>query len=40
VAWYAFWRRSGRAETEPAPLAGLLAGVAVVVAGLALLLGL
>ena len=40
VAWYAFWRRSGRAETEPAPLAGLLAGVAVMVAGLALLLGL
>jgi hypothetical protein len=40
VAWFAFWRRSGRAETEPAPLAGLLACVAVLVAVLALLLGL
>lgn len=40
VAWFAFWRPSGRTETEPAPLAGLLAGVAVVVIALALLLGL
>jgi hypothetical protein len=40
VAWYAFGRRTGRAHAEPAPFAGLLAGVAVVVAVLALLLGL
>jgi hypothetical protein len=40
VAWFAFWRPSGRAETEPAPLAGLLAGVAVLVGVLALILGL
>jgi hypothetical protein len=40
VAWFAFWRPSGRAEAEPAPLAGLLAGVALLVALLALLLGL
>ncbi|MBV9605210.1 MAG: hypothetical protein JO027_08890 [Solirubrobacterales bacterium] len=39
VIWYAFWRPSGRSETEPAPLAGLLAGVAVVVGVLALALG-
>jgi hypothetical protein len=40
VAFFAFGRRSGRAEIEPAPLAGLLAGVAVTVGVLALLLGL
>ncbi len=40
VAAFAFWRPSGRAPAEPAPLAGLLAGVAVVVGVLALLLGL
>ncbi len=40
VAWFAFPRRSGRAEIEPAPLAGLLAGVAALVAVLGLLLGL
>jgi hypothetical protein len=39
VAWYAFLRRSGRVEVEPAPLAGLLAGLAAVVAILALLFG-
>ncbi len=39
VAWFAFLRPSGRAEVEPAPLAGLLAGVAAVVAVLALLVG-
>jgi hypothetical protein len=39
VAWFAFLRPSGRVEVEPAPLAGLLAGLAAVVAALALLLG-
>jgi len=39
VAWFAFLRPCGRAEVEPAPLAGLLAGVAAVVAVLALLVG-
>jgi hypothetical protein len=39
VAWFAFWQPSGRSEIEPAPLAGLLAGVAVALAVLALLLG-
>lgn len=39
VAWYAFLRPSGRVEVEPAPLAGLLAGLAALVAALALLLG-
>jgi hypothetical protein len=40
VAWFAFRRRSGWAEVESAPLAGLLAGLAVLLAVLALLLGL
>jgi hypothetical protein len=40
VAWFAFLRRSGGAEAEPAPLAGLLAGLAVLLGVLALLLGL
>jgi len=40
VAWFAFWRPSGRAEIEPAPLAGLLAGVAVLIGVLSLVLGL
>ncbi len=40
VMWFAFWRPSGRSEIEPAPLAGLLAGVAVVLGVVALLLGL
>ncbi len=39
VAWFAFLRPSGRVEVEPAPLAGLLAGVAAVVAAVALVLG-
>jgi hypothetical protein len=39
VAWFAFLRPSGRVEVEPAPLAGLLAGLAGVVAILALLFG-
>jgi hypothetical protein len=40
VAWFAFRRRSDRAEVESAPLAGLLASLAIVLAVLALLLGL
>jgi hypothetical protein len=40
VVWFAFGRRSGRAETEPAPLAGLLAAIAVLVGFLGLLVGL
>jgi len=40
VVWFAFGRRSGWAEVESVPLAGLLAGLAVVLAVLALLLGL
>jgi hypothetical protein len=39
VMWFAFLRPSGRAEIEPAPLAGLLAGVAVLLGVVALLLG-
>ena len=40
VAWFAFRRRSGWAEVESAPLAGLLAGLAILLILLALLLGL
>lgn len=40
VAAFAFLRPSGRVDIEPAPLAGLLAGVAVLLAVAALLLGL
>ena len=40
VAWFAFGRRSRRTEVESSALAGLLAGLAVVLAVLALLLGL
>jgi hypothetical protein len=39
VGWFAFLRPSGRVEVEPAPLAGLLAGLAALVALLALLFG-
>jgi hypothetical protein len=39
VLWFAYLRPSGRVEVEPAPLAGLLAGLAGAVAVLALLLG-
>ena len=39
VAWFALLRPSGRVEVEPAPLAGLLAGLAAVLAVLALLIG-
>src|SRR5689334_14954862 len=39
VAWFAFGRRSADAEVESAALAGLLAGLAVVLGVLALLLG-
>jgi hypothetical protein len=39
VAWFALRHRSGRPDVEPAALAGLLAGLAVVLAALALLLG-
>jgi hypothetical protein len=39
VAWFAFLRRSGRAEVEPAPLAGLLAVLAGVLAVVGLLVG-
>jgi hypothetical protein len=39
VVWFAFLRRSGRVEVEPAPLAGFLAGLAALIAVLALLLG-
>jgi len=39
VAWFALAPREQRAESEPAPLAGLLAVLAVVVALLALLIG-
>jgi hypothetical protein len=39
VAWFAFRHRSDWVEAESAPLAGLLAGLAVVLAVLALLLG-
>jgi hypothetical protein len=39
VAWFALLRRSGRVDVEPAPLAGLLAGLAAVLAALALLIG-
>lgn len=40
VAWFAFRRRSAEVEVESAALAGLLAGLAVVLGVLALLLGL
>ncbi|HJS95102.1 MAG TPA: hypothetical protein VJ741_12630, partial [Solirubrobacteraceae bacterium] len=40
VAWFAFGRRSGRTDVESSALAGLLASLAVVLAVLALLLGL
>jgi hypothetical protein len=40
VAWFAFRRRSGLAEVESAALAGLLAGLALFLGVLALLLGL
>jgi hypothetical protein len=40
VAWFAFRRGSGWTEVESAPLAGLLAGLAVLLILLALLLGL
>jgi hypothetical protein len=40
VAWFAFRRRSGWAEVESAPFAGLLAVLAVLLVLLALLLGL
>jgi hypothetical protein len=40
VAWFALRRHSGWAEVESAPLAGLLAGLAVLLVLLALLLGL
>jgi hypothetical protein len=39
VAWYALRRRSGREQVEPAPLAGLLAALAGLLALFALLLG-
>jgi hypothetical protein len=39
VVWFAFLRPSGRVEVEPAPLAGLLGGLAALIAVLALLLG-
>ncbi len=39
VVWFALLRPSGRVEVEPAPLAGLLAGLAALVAALSLLLG-
>jgi len=39
VAWFAVRRRSGGAEVEPAPLAGLLAGLAGALALIALLAG-
>jgi hypothetical protein len=39
VAWFALLRRSDGAEVEPAPLAGMLAGLAAVLAVLALLIG-
>jgi hypothetical protein len=39
VAWFASRHRSGRTEVESAPLAGLLAALAVLLILLALLLG-
>jgi hypothetical protein len=39
VAWFALSRRSGGAEVEPAPLAGLLAGLAGALAVIGLLIG-
>jgi hypothetical protein len=39
VAWFALRRRSGGAEVEPAPLAGLLAGLAGALALIGLLVG-
>ncbi|MBV9809551.1 MAG: hypothetical protein JO286_20375 [Solirubrobacterales bacterium] len=39
VVWFALLRRSGRVEVEPAPLAGLLAGLAGLLAVIALLIG-
>jgi hypothetical protein len=39
VAWFALLRRSGRVEVEPAPLAGVLAVLAGLVALIALLIG-
>jgi hypothetical protein len=39
VAWFALLRPSGRIEAEPAPLAGLLAVLAGVVAVIGLLIG-
>jgi hypothetical protein len=39
VAWYALRKRSGREQVEPAPLAGLLAALAGLLALVALLIG-
>ena len=39
VAWFALLRPSGRVEVEPAPLAGLLAVLAAVVAVVGILIG-
>ena len=39
VVWFTLLRPSGRVEVEPAPLAGLLAGLAALLAVLALLVG-
>jgi hypothetical protein len=39
VAWFALLRPSGRMEVEPAPLAGLLAALAIVVAVIGILIG-
>jgi nitrate/nitrite transporter NarK len=39
VLWFALARRSERAEVEPAPLAGLLAGLAGLLGVIALLTG-
>jgi len=39
VVWFALLRPSGRVEVEPAPLAGLLAGLAALLAVIALLIG-
>ena len=39
VVWLALLRPSGRVEVEPAPLAGLLAGLAALLAALGLIIG-
>ena len=39
VAWFALLRPSGRMEVEPAPLAGLLAALAIAVAVIGILIG-